>query len=75
MKRQKSPVKMTKEEQRCLEQLEDWEEQIDQLLGLVQGRQRLVGQQAEEARTRFTAFKGDLSAESKRLTKLIVEMN
>ena len=52
---------MTTDERRCLEQLEDWEEQIDELLQLVQGSTRLVRQQADEARTRFTAFKGDLA--------------
>jgi hypothetical protein len=60
---------MTTDERRCLEQLEDWEEQIDELLQLVQGSTRLVRQQADEARTRFTAFKGDLGAEAKRLAK------
>ena len=70
MAKRKAQEPLTADERRCLEQLEDWEEQIDQLLELVQGSSRLVAQQADEARTQLTALKRDLGAESKRLAKL-----
>lgn len=70
-----SPPALTADERRCLEQLEDWEEEIRDLLTFI-GSATFVahdkddpssGAWAKEARMRLTSLKRDLRAEARRL--------
>jgi hypothetical protein len=66
---------LTGDERRCLEQLEDWEEEIRDLLTFIGPATSVArdkdeptsGPWATEARTRLTSLKRDLGVEARRL--------